>query len=235
MSNTFGLHNKKRWPSNDTPGSVFGEESKREANVFRSPRGLANASMSGGGFVVSPDVQFEEEGETELAALAREAEEREAAFAELERRGAPPAPPADPSSSRPPVAGGRCIECAKNDGQARFREAYGINVCYDCQKLHKADGGKYQTMTKSKAKDEYLLTDAVLKSLGSLKLPNPHDARFGVMKLYLLTQVEQLALEPLEPNLRHGRAAGKAADAGPDVRRDQRGPHGRARWLVGRR
>mmetsp|Transcript_44161 Transcript_44161/g.88269 ORF Transcript_44161/g.88269 Transcript_44161/m.88269 type:complete len:187 (-) Transcript_44161:50-610(-) len=59
--------------------------------------------------------------------------------------------------------------------------------------------GKYKLISKSKAKEEYLLTDRQLSreqgGLGCLVQPNPHDRRYGDMKLFLRSQVEQLALQ----------------------------------------
>eukprot|EP00965_Chrysotila_dentata_P033217 1106271-Pleurochrysis_carterae.AAC.1 len=56
-------------------------------------------------------------------------------------------------------------------------------------------GGRYQLISKSKAKDEYLLTDRQLDGasggLGCIKVPNPNDARFGDMSLYLRTQARR--------------------------------------------
>jgi len=80
-----------------------------------------------------------------------------------------------------------------------FFEAYRLSVCYDCQRVAKGPGGKYQVITKSKAKDEYLLTDRQLSreygGLGCIVQPNPHDRRYGDMKLYLRSQAEELALQ----------------------------------------
>ena len=85
--------------------------------------------------------------------------EASAAMRELEARGAAPPP------RQAPRREGTCIECGTADGQPRFLEAFGLSVCYDCQKANKGDGGKYQMITKTKAKDEYLLTDRQLNSV----------------------------------------------------------------------
>ncbi len=89
-----------------------------------------------------------------------------------------------------------CIECAEAAGQRKFYEAFGLSVCFDCQRNDRA---KYGVIPKTKAKDEYLLTDGQLTrgrgGLGCLVQPNPHDARYGEMRLYLRSQVEKLALQ----------------------------------------
>ena len=80
-------------------------------------------------------------------------------------------------------------------GQATFYEAFGLSVCFDCQRVQRA---KFGVISKSKAKDEYLLTDRQIGELGCRVTPNPHDARYGDMKLYLRSQVGQLALRVWE-------------------------------------
>eukprot|EP00967_Tisochrysis_lutea_P150492 scaffold291293_cov35-Tisochrysis_lutea.AAC.1 len=91
-----------------------------------------------------------------------------------------------------------CMECGHGKSQAKFFEAFGLHVCFECQRANRGAGGKYQVLTKSKAKDEYLLTDRQLDDsrggLGSIRLPNPNDSRYGDMRLYLRTQVEELAI-----------------------------------------
>ena len=59
-------------------------------------------------------------------------------------------------------------------------------------------GGKYQLLSKTTVKDEYLLTDRQLTAaqggLGCLAVPNPNNPKHGDMKLYMRAQVEALAL-----------------------------------------
>jgi len=81
----------------------------------------------------------------------------EEALAELESRGAPPL---DDGAPQPPQRRGSCIECRAADGQQKFRAAFGLEVCWDCQKANRAEGGKFQVISKSKAKSEYLVTDS---------------------------------------------------------------------------
>ena len=152
-------------------------------------------------------------------------EEGEAALDEMERE-ALGLPCAATSSSQSAPQLGVCTDCRDAHGQANFFEAFRLNVCYDCQRwvaflgahlvapahclltavgggavrrVAKGPGGKYQVITKSKAKDEYLLTDRQLNreygGLGCIVQPNPHDRRYGDMKLYLRSQAEELALQ----------------------------------------
>lgn len=123
--------------------------------------------------------------------------EAEAAMHELERRGAPPGP-SQALRPRGPVEG-MCEACLQAAAHPRFLETFGVSACFDCQRANKGEGGRYQILTKSKAKDEYLLSDRQLDKsqggLGCLVQPNPHDSRYGDMKLFLRTQVEKLSNE----------------------------------------
>jgi DNA-repair protein complementing XP-A cells len=133
-------------------------------------------------------------------------EEGEAALAELERdlegggsaAGAHSTAAAEIDVEDRPKVLGKCVECRQVNGQAKFFDAFGVSVCYECQRAAKGAGGKYQVVAKCKAKDEYLLTDRQLDrergGLGCLTQANPHDSRYGDMRLYLRTQVEELAL-----------------------------------------
>ena len=94
---------------------------------------------------VSPDLFADEEGEAALREM-----EAEEAVIELERRGAPSAVPyshdiRSPVATGCPVATGEgcqknqtvCVECQRAEGQQKMRAAFGINVCYECQKVRK--------------------------------------------------------------------------------------------------
>ena len=59
--------------------------------------------------------------------------------------------------------------------------------------------GKHELITKTDAKSTFLLKDGDLerrgeKPLGFIVRKNPHNPRWGDMKLYLRSQVEELAL-----------------------------------------
>jgi len=59
--------------------------------------------------------------------------------------------------------------------------------------------GKHSLITKTEAKQEYLLKDCDLDKrepvLKYILRKNPHNANWGEMKLYLHLQIEQRALE----------------------------------------
>ena len=141
--------------------------------------------------------QQEEAFAAEAAAASTAALPVSDALAELERRGAAPSA----SSSRPPPTMGApatsehaCESCRTAAAAPKFFEAFGVKACFDCQRADKAEGGRYQLITKTKARDEYLLTEAQCGALGCIKKPNPHDARYGEMRLYLRAQVAAAAL-----------------------------------------
>ena len=124
--------------------------------------------------------------------------EAEAAMAELERRGAPRLAPEPAPRPQTLPREGACVDCGKEALQAKFHAAFGLHVCFDCSRKFKAKGGKYQLMSKTTVKDEFLLTDKQLSAaqggLGCMAVPNPNNPKHGDMKLYLRSQAEAIAL-----------------------------------------
>lgn len=60
------------------------------------------------------------------------------AMAELERRGAPRlAPEPAPRPQPPPRREGACVDCGTEALQPQFHAAFGLHVCYDCQRRFK--------------------------------------------------------------------------------------------------
>ncbi len=139
--------------------------------------------------------------------------EGEEALAALEADDAPPpARTASAGASAVAARTGSCIECHAADGQPKFRDAFGLEVCFDCQRAHRGAGGKYRVISKSTAKTEYMLSDSALDGakggLGSFAVPNPHDARYGEMRLYLQSQAAAAdARAPIGIMTRGGSAA----------------------------
>ncbi|EHL03023.1 putative DNA repair protein RAD14 [Glarea lozoyensis 74030] len=72
-------------------------------------------------------------------------------------------------------------------------EVFGVAVCGKCkEKLPE----RYSLLTKTEAKDDYLLTDPELKDaelLPHLNKPNPHKSHWHDMMLFLRFQVEEYA------------------------------------------
>ncbi|KAL6248186.1 DNA repair protein rad14 [Rhinocladiella similis] len=86
-----------------------------------------------------------------------------------------------------------CRDCGTQEVDWKWLEVFGIAVCNACKdKLPE----KYSLLTKTEAKEDYLLTDPELKDeklLPHLERPNPHKSSWHNMFLYLRCQVEDYA------------------------------------------
>ena len=88
-----------------------------------------------------------------------------------------------------------CQDCNLTFKNSHLRDTYDVLVCDGCN-----DKDKYPLITKSDAKSEYLITDTIF-NIHNLKFEmrkNPHNAGWGEMKLFLLSQVEAVALKKWE-------------------------------------
>jgi DNA-repair protein complementing XP-A cells len=87
----------------------------------------------------------------------------------------------------------RCRECGSLEIDWSWQEIFGCCVCNPCkEKLP----DKYSLLTKTEAREDYLLTDEELKDaklLPRLERPNPHKSTWNNMMLYLRYQVEEYA------------------------------------------
>jgi len=86
-----------------------------------------------------------------------------------------------------------CRECGSLEIDWKWEEVFHCAVCNGC-KESLAD--KYSLLTKTEAKEDYLLTDPELRDpelLPHLERPNPHKATWNNMMLYLRYQVEEYA------------------------------------------
>ena len=86
-----------------------------------------------------------------------------------------------------------CRECGSLEIDWKWEDIFGCAVCNACkEKLP----DKYTLLTKTEAREDYLLTDPELKDdelLPHLERPNPHKATWNNMMLYLRYQVEEYA------------------------------------------
>lgn len=86
-----------------------------------------------------------------------------------------------------------CKECGSLEIDWKWEEVFGCAVCNACkEKLPE----KYSLLTKTEAREDYLLTDPELKDaelLPHLERPNPHKSTWNNMMLYLRYQVEEYA------------------------------------------
>lgn len=90
----------------------------------------------------------------------------------------------------------KCRECGSLDIDWQWEEVLSIHVCHTCKERLP---DKYSLLTKTEAKEDYLLTDPELKDstlLPHLEKPNPHKSTWNNMMLYLRCQVEAYAFSP---------------------------------------
>merc|ERR1719229_823243 len=90
-----------------------------------------------------------------------------------------------------------CEECGEAVAESFLLRTFDLSVCDSCKDTEKE--GKHELITKTDAKSTFLLKDGDLerrgeKPLGFIVRKNPHNPRWGDMKLYLRSQVEELAL-----------------------------------------
>ncbi|CBY01089.1 hypothetical protein IAQ61_011978 [Plenodomus lingam] len=91
---------------------------------------------------------------------------------------------------------GKCRECASLEIDWKWQDIFHIGVCNTCKEKFP---DKYSLLTKTEARDDYLLTDPELKDedlLPHLERPNPHKQFFHPMQLFLRLQVEAYAFSP---------------------------------------
>jgi DNA-repair protein complementing XP-A cells len=86
-----------------------------------------------------------------------------------------------------------CRECDTLEVDWKWLEIFGLGVCNACKEKFPE---KYSLLTKTEAREDYLLTDPELKDenlLPHLERPNPHKSTWHNMFLYLRCQVEEYA------------------------------------------
>ncbi|PVI02728.1 DNA repair protein-like protein rad14 [Periconia macrospinosa] len=91
---------------------------------------------------------------------------------------------------------GRCRECGTLEIDFKWQDIFQIGVCNACKEKIP---DKYSLLTKTEAREDYLLTDPELKDeelLPHLERPNPHKQSFHAMQLFLRLQVEAYAFSP---------------------------------------
>lgn len=92
----------------------------------------------------------------------------------------------------------KCKDCDKEFNESYLLEKFDLPVCNNCHDPK----DKHSLITKTTAKEEYLLRDHDLEKreppLKFIIKKNPHNIRWGEMKLYLHLQIEKRALEVWE-------------------------------------
>jgi DNA-repair protein complementing XP-A cells len=91
---------------------------------------------------------------------------------------------------------GKCRECNSLEIDWKWQDVFGISICGSCKDKFP---DKYSLLTKTEAREDYLLTDPELKDedlLPHLERPNPHKTNWNNMQLFLRLQVETYAFSP---------------------------------------
>lgn len=94
-----------------------------------------------------------------------------------------------------PIEYDECLDCGDRFADSYLMATFDYKVCDACRD----SDGKHSLITRTEAKQEYLLKDCDLDKrepmLKYISRKNPHNVRWGEMKLYLHIQVEERALE----------------------------------------
>lgn len=88
-----------------------------------------------------------------------------------------------------------CLECDEQFIESYLLKNFDYSVCDKCRDPNE----KHSLITRTEAKNEYLLKDCDFDRreppLKCIVRKNPHNVRWGEMKLYLHLQIEKRALE----------------------------------------
>ncbi|XP_054278818.1 DNA repair protein complementing XP-A cells homolog [Macrosteles quadrilineatus] len=88
-----------------------------------------------------------------------------------------------------------CEECKEKFGDSFLLKSFDYPVCDGCRDNEE----KHSLITRTDARNEYLLKDCDLDKreplLKFILRKNPHNVRWGDMKLYLLKQIENRAMD----------------------------------------
>ncbi|OJD29890.1 dna repair protein rad14 [Diplodia corticola] len=87
-----------------------------------------------------------------------------------------------------------CRECAvSREIDFQWLDVFGVAVCAACKERHPE---RYSLLTKTEAREDYLLTDPELRDeelFPRLEKPNPRSATYHSMQLFLRCQLEEYA------------------------------------------
>lgn len=94
-----------------------------------------------------------------------------------------------------PVQYDECLECGEPFADSYLMSNFNHSVCDKCRDVD----GEHALITRTEAKAEYLLKDCDFDKrdppLRYISRKNPHNVRWGEMKLYLHLQVQKRAME----------------------------------------
>lgn len=101
--------------------------------------------------------------------------------------------PFEPAISADMSKNKTCRECGSMEVDWQWLDVFGCAVCNKCKDEYPE---KYSLLTKTEAREDYMLTDPELKDeelLPHLERPNPHKSTWNNMMLFLRYQVEEYA------------------------------------------
>ncbi|KAH0841481.1 DNA repair protein rad14 [Fonsecaea pedrosoi] len=149
-----------------------------------------------GGFLTAEDDPYNkamhaDEKEQKPSHMTQKEWERQQLLKSLRNRQAGPFEPG--ISAIPDQTTRSCRECGTLEVDWKWVDVFHLAVCNACKEKFPE---KYSLLTKTEAKEDYLLTDPELKDeslLPHLERPNPHKSTWHNMFLYLRCQVEEYA------------------------------------------
>lgn len=110
----------------------------------------------------------------------------------------------------------KCIHCNSIELDGFLKSSFFLNVCENCRQVH---SDRYSLITKTTAREEFLLTEEELadkEHLPFITKPNPHKSTWSDMHLYLRENVINFSikkwgsLEALEKEINAREAAKEA-------------------------
>ncbi|KAL1923311.1 uncharacterized protein VTP21DRAFT_8291 [Calcarisporiella thermophila] len=109
------------------------------------------------------------------------------------RKWEPPEPEFDPPISLNPEENPKCKECGSVELDYNYLKQFNLPICPKCREAYPE---KYSLITKTEAKEDYLLTDGELRDpelLPRWERPNPRKSTWNNMMLFVREQVEAYA------------------------------------------
>lgn len=181
------LHARGVGQTRDTEASTRTSASSREPTTHNPPSRLPARK---GGFLADQ----REEDRAEATTTIKAAPERILSRTNGHSHGL--SPPVALLIKFPLEANEQCRHCKSIELDETLRVHFGVNVCESCRRSH--DQEYYQLITKTTAREEFLLTDEELadgQRLPHMTKPNPHKSTWSDMHLYLLGDVRRFALD----------------------------------------
>ncbi|KAJ4302944.1 DNA repair protein rad14 [Kalmusia sp. IMI 367209] len=176
-------HNRAMWSGRgkeeEKPASMTLAEWERERIARKLREGRAGKYEPGISILNQADGRDEEEQAALLAAAQEDGPEYKGKYGDGKRD-----------------IKGKCRECNSLEVDWKWQDVFDISVCNACKDKFP---DKYSLLTKTEAREDYLLTDPELKDedlLPHLERPNPHKTNWNNMQLFLRLQVERYAFSP---------------------------------------